>query len=198
VTRNSKGPRLTIEKLGDDALDVRELHRSGVLQDSWVTYRPSLRWPCVTKITAARYVILLELRMRSTPQHIRVSWTRCHFGGTRPWMHCPFCKRRVAKLFMGLGGYYCRPCVGNPIYASQTKSAQSRRHYRACKLRLRLGGDASPAKPFPERPRGMHRKTFARLRRKSEELEADISPRLRAKSPDYANLVYYLPSGISK
>ena len=37
----------------------------------------------------------------------------------------------------------------------------------------------------------MHRRTYARLRYRAEQLEAQISPRLRAKAPDYPNLVYY-------
>jgi len=28
-----------------------------------------------------------------------------HLGGERPWMHCPHCQTRVAKLYSGLGGY---------------------------------------------------------------------------------------------
>jgi hypothetical protein len=103
----------------------------------------------------------------------------------------PFCQRRVAKLFNGFAGYCCRVCVGNPPYASQTKSAQSRRHFEACKLRLRLGGNASLDAPFPERPKGMHRRTYARLKHRAEQLEAQISSLLRAKAPDYPNLVYY-------
>ena len=41
VTRN----RLTVEELAKDTLDVRELHRAGLLTDDWITLRPSLRWP---------------------------------------------------------------------------------------------------------------------------------------------------------
>jgi hypothetical protein len=140
-----------------------------------------LSWPGIVKIRAARYLILLELRNQLAPQQIRVSWTRCHFGGLRPWLHC-LCGRRVARLFKGLGGYYCRQCFDNPPYASQSKSTQSRLHFEACKLRLRLGGIASLTAPFPERPRGMHRRTYARLRRRAEQLEARISPRLTAKA----------------
>jgi hypothetical protein len=183
----------TVEKLADDCLDVRELQRTGIFRDGWVTLRPLLRWPGIVKMRAARFVIQLELCNQVTPQQIRVSWTRCHFGGMRPWLHC-LCERRVARLFKGMGGYYCRPCIGNPIYASQAKSTQSRRHFEACKLRLRLGGIASLAAPFPERPRGMHRKTYARLRHRAEKLEAGLSARLRAKPADYPNLIYYLPS----
>jgi hypothetical protein len=32
----------------------------------------------------------------------------CHFGGFRPWLHCPHCERRVARLFKGFAGYFCR------------------------------------------------------------------------------------------
>ncbi len=194
MTRNSRS-RLTVEKLGDDVLDVGEFHRAGVLKDDWVTLRPLLRWPGITKIRAARYLIQLELR---SPQNIRVSWTRCNFGGARPWLHCSYCNRRVGRLFRGMGGYFCRPCVGNPIYASQSKSTQGRRHFEACKLRLRLGGIASIGAPFPERPAGMHRQTYGRLRWRAEKLESGLSSRFKSKPADYPNLIYYLPPSISK
>lgn len=188
--------RLTVEKLADDWLDVRTLQHAGILRDTWSTWRP-LCWSGIVKIRAARYLILLELRNQLAPQQIRVSWTHCHFGGMRPWLHC-LCGRRAARLFKGLGGFYCRRCFDNPPYASQSKSTQGKLHFEACKLRLRLDGDASLTAPFPERPRGMHRKTYARLQRRAEQLEAKISGRLMAKPADYPNLVYYLPSSISK
>jgi len=183
---------LTVEKLGVDCIDVRELRSAGLLEGSWVTLRPLARWPDVVKMRAARYAILLEFENRVTPQRIPVSWTRCHYGGTRPWLHC-LCERRVAKLYKGMCGYYCRQCFDNPRYASQTKSTQGRLHFEACKIRLRLNGIASPTAPFPERPRGMHRKTYARLRRRAERLEARISRRVRARETDYPSLVYYFP-----
>jgi hypothetical protein len=191
--------RLTVEKLAADYdyIDVRTLHRRGMLSDSWVTFVPMLRWPSVIKIRAARYLVLVEFRDRVSPQQIRVSWTRCHFGGARPWLHCT-CGLRVARLFKGLGGYYCRQCFDNPRYACQAKSTQGRLHFEACKLRLLLGGIASLMTAFPERPRGMHRKTYARLRQRAEQLEARISRRVRATATDYPSLVYYLPPMISK
>ena len=157
-----RAPRTTLEKLGDDCLDIRTLHRAGVLRERRITWSP-LIWRDVAKISSDRYLIELELQKRSTPQQIRVEWTRCHLGGMRPWLLCPHCQRRVAKPFFGLAGHYCRACVGNPPYASQTKSAQSRLHFEACKLRLRLGGSPLLTEPFPARPHGMHRKTYARL-----------------------------------
>jgi len=199
VTRNGLPAKRTLEKMAADYdyIDVRTFHRRGMLTDSWVTLVPILRWPRVAKIRAARCLVLIEFRNGVEPQQIRVSWTPCHFGGARPWLHCP-CGRRVARLFKGLVGYYCRECFDNPRYASQTKSTQGRLHFEACKLRLRLGGIASLTAPFPDRPRGMHRKTYARLRRRAAKLEARISPRLTAKETDYPNLVYYRPNKICK
>jgi hypothetical protein len=191
VTRNTRRERLTVEKLAVDCLDVRQLHRTGIFGDGWVMLQPWFRWPGIVQIRATRYLIQLELKNQVVPQQIRVSWTRCHYGGARPWLHC-LCGRRVAKLFKGLGGYYCRQCFDNPRYASQTKSTQGRLHFEACKLRLRLGGIASLTEPFPERPRGMHRKTYERLRRRVERLEARISGRVRGKPAEYRSLIYYL------
>jgi hypothetical protein len=77
VTRNKRRDRITVEKLGDDCLDARELQRAGVFRDTWVTVQPSLRWPGIVQMRAARYLILLELLNQVGAQKIRVSWTRC-------------------------------------------------------------------------------------------------------------------------
>jgi hypothetical protein len=198
VTRNWRRPRFTVESLGDDYIDAREIQRANVFKDYWVNLPMiSLRCPGIDRMRVARYVIQLELRNQVVPQQIPVTWTLCHFGGARPWLHCP-CRRRVARLFKGLGGYYCRQCFDNPRYASQAKSTQGRLHFEACKLRLRLGGVASTAAPFPDRPRGMHRRTYARLLHRAEKLESGLSARLKSKPTDYPNLIYYDRSSISK
>ena len=111
VTRNQPD-RLTIEKLAHDCLDVRALRRKGFFDDGWVTIGPSLKWPRIARLRIARYLILLDIRGRSDLQRIRVSWTNVHLGGNRPWMHCPYCETRAARLYAGLGGYFCRACVG--------------------------------------------------------------------------------------
>ena len=63
-----------------------------------------MRWPGITTMRVARFRIVIELRDQSAPQGIRVSWTRCNYGGVRPRLHCPHCQRRVARLFKGFGG----------------------------------------------------------------------------------------------
>jgi hypothetical protein len=193
VTRNKRHKRLTVERLAVDCLDVRELQRANIFRDHWVTYTVNfLRWPKISKMRVARYLIILELYDRTVPQNIRVSWTACRFGGARPWFHCPYCDRRVAILYWNFAAYFCRHCAGKPLYASQTKSAAGRRHFALCKLRLQLGGNAKPGTDLPNRPPRMHRRTYRRLRARIEALERALAPRLRSKSPDYQNLVYYL------
>jgi hypothetical protein len=122
----------------------------------------------------ARYRIRLEIHNQSVPQSIQVSWTRCHFGGARPWLHCPFCQRRVERLFRGLAGYCCRACCGNPIYESQRRSEKARAYLQAYRLRQRLGGSRPVVDAIPPRPYGMKRKTYERLCARVERLEKPL------------------------
>jgi hypothetical protein len=90
-----------------------------------------------------------------------------------------------------MGGYFCRACLGNPVYACQAKSTHSRQHFEACKLRLKLGGEASPLASLPDRPRGMHRKTYNRICARIHGLESQLPRRVRHKSADYTNLLFH-------
>jgi hypothetical protein len=191
VTSNRRTDQLTIEKLTHDCLDVRFLRRQGFFGDGWVTVGATLKWPRIAQMRIARYLLILDLRGQTVPQNVRVSWTKVRLGGERPWMHCPHCQTRVARLYAGLGGYFCRSCIGSPPYATQRLSTQGRAQYRACKLRLLLDGEAQLLKPFPERPRRMHQRTYDRLRREGITLEAGLSKRMRSRFPDYASLVAY-------
>jgi hypothetical protein len=192
MSRMRDTTRPTVERLSSDSLDVRELKKFGLLGDQRMILQ-GLRWPALSRIVGSRYWLELEFGRPESMQRVRVSWTRCHLGGWRPWMHCPHCEKRVAKLLKGMGGYYCRACIGNPLYACQTKSSHGRRHFGICKIRLQLNGYASLLEPFPERPRGMHRKRYARMKARALALEMDLPPKHRGKTVDYRNLVYYLP-----
>jgi hypothetical protein len=192
MTRNGEHHRLTVEELATDCIDVTDLNQAGALDGEWVTFRAGIRWPTIREIRAARYLVQIELHNQTVAQQVRISWTQCHLGGWRPWMHCPYCEKRVAMLLKGMGGFFCRACVGNPLYASQTKSTHGRRHFEICKIRLMLNGNASLLEAFPERPRGMHRRTYDRLKARAQDLEMDLPQKLRAKAVDYKNLIHYL------
>jgi hypothetical protein len=49
---------------------------------------------------------------------------------------------------------------------------------RSRNIRARLGGGPNLFDPFPEKPRGMHRRTYFRLRVQGEEADAIVFKRL--------------------
>jgi hypothetical protein len=130
--------------------------------------------------TAADALILTSegsTERKSIEQRVPVTWTRCHLGGVRPWFRCSAsvggrpCGRRVAKLYLRDAPVFAyRHCCGL-AYASQQEVPRHRAISRAQKLRMRLGGSANLLKPFPERPRGMHRTTYYRLSAKAMEAQ---------------------------
>jgi len=162
---------ITVEKLAVDCLDVRELHRRGYLLRRCVPRWPEFMGPKIERIRMDRYSIHIEFCNHFTPQQIRITWTPCNFGGSRPWMHCPHCHHRVTRLFKGLSGYYCRECVGAPPYESQLRNDMARVYLRAYRLRERIGGGRPAIDPIRERPYRMWRKTYQRIVTEVERLE---------------------------
>lgn len=94
-----------------------------------------------------------------------------HFGGVRWWFKCPnrSCNRRVGKLYLAPGVKYfvCRHCL-DLRYTSQREHIDERMICKAQNIRRKLGGSANLVEPFPEKPKGMHWRTYYLLRRKSE------------------------------
>jgi hypothetical protein len=170
-------------------VDVRYLHREGLLTPGyWFT----LRWSQAGRESGSiRCAVLgnekperaiLTYRHGSGPggeweevrEPVPLSWTACNFGGERPWFTCPGagCGRRVALLY-GPGRYFlCRHCY-DLTYESQRESEMHRALRRAQTIRERLGGSANMRKPFPEKPKGMHWKTYERLRWEYHEAERE-------------------------
>jgi hypothetical protein len=54
---------------------------------------------------------------------------------------------------------------------------------RAQKIKMRLGGSDDPLEPFPQRPRGMHRRTYRRLREQAHAADADADGLLAESIP---------------
>lgn len=107
---------------------------------------------------------------RSVNEHVWLVKQGQPYGGFRKFFLCPRCHRRCMVLY---GGAYfrCRKCYGL-AYASQNEDAADRTRRTAEKIRVRLGGTADLDEPFPEKPKGMHWKTYQRLRERGERLEA--------------------------
>ena len=94
---------------------------------------------------------------------VSYDFTRCNDGGERRWFVCPAqgCGRRVAILYLG-GIFVCRHCL-DLSYESQREQPYGRALRRAQAIRMKLGGSGSMADEFPEKPKGMHWRTYSRL-----------------------------------
>jgi hypothetical protein len=98
---------------------------------------------------------------------LSVSWTDCHYGGQRPWFLCPCCSTRVGKLYQRTlrGTLACRRCQ-QLTYVSCQVCEREQLNLENVKLRQKLGArddDLSGLAPFPERPKGMHQRTYDRI-----------------------------------
>ena len=107
----------------------------------------------------------------SVEQTIHFDRTHCHYGGHRYWFLCPRCYRRVAVLY-GAGKYfYCRHCY-KLTYTSQQERFGDRAMRKARKIRRRLNPDNTVFDLFPFKPKGMHWRTYERLRLEAMRAEA--------------------------
>jgi len=125
----------------------------------------------------------LKLSLTTQAQQVRVkflgknyelplTWTDCHYGGQRPWFLCPCCNARVGKLHQrSLGGTLaCRRCQ-QLTYVSCQVGEREQLNLENIKLRRKLGAsgdDISGFALFPERPKGMHQRTYQRICRQLE------------------------------
>jgi hypothetical protein len=155
------------------ALDVRALHRGGVLVVGWSGKWHWLRNGEIHASIGVTVESLIRLRLsyqatawgqvEAKNYPVPVVWTPCHLGGCRPWFSCPCCGRRVAKLYGG-AVFACRHCW-RLNYASQQASKRDRAADRSWNLRRLLGCDEGflfiPAECI-RKPRGMHWRTFNR------------------------------------
>jgi hypothetical protein len=192
--RPSGGGREVVEACR--SLDVDRLQRAGCLRPgwsgSWLWTRngEQVAW---IGLRAEAGLLRLMYRVRvaggewqevdETVHTVRVP---CRLGGSRPYFVCPgvvngvACGRRVARLF-GAGRYFlCRHCH-RLAHASQREGELDRTLRRANKVRRRLGGEAGMAARFPDRPRGMWRRTYERLRRTVFEAEMAAEDAIEAR-----------------
>jgi len=155
--------------------DISSLHKAGAFDGDVV------RFPFMG-LTCQKYLIRYRhhnwpKEMRS--QLIRVEWTRCNFGGRRPWFLCTYCGKRVGKLYQIMGGLACRTCA-NLGYVSQCMGKTHRRQIKAERMRRLMGDEGRPAvDALPERLSRKHRKTHQNNCAELYAIEAGINPKYR-------------------
>lgn len=164
------------------SIDVRRWQRDGLLNPGqWFGWNWSRDGETVASIRVEVEAgsVVLKYRHRRNGEEwqgveypVRIAQTSCRYGGTRSWFICPAagCGRRVAILYMGGRHFACRHCY-RLAYESQREVDYDRKLRKAQKIRRKLGGSESTFDPFPEKPKGMHWRTYERLSAEAEDSE---------------------------
>jgi hypothetical protein len=168
--------KITVESCR--SLDVLDWHRRDYIRSprrfSWAWTRDGKRVASIN-VETKRHCVTLKYRSHryggdwsDVEQRFPVVWTPCRFGGDRPWFLCSvyangtYCGRQVTKLYNACRLFACRHC-SRLAYASQQESAHERGLLKAQKIRIRLGGSDNMLDDFPQKPKGMHWRTYEHL-----------------------------------
>jgi hypothetical protein len=156
------------------ALDIRRLQCDGLLTPGQVFSWNWLRnGETVASISIRSEVdrVILDYRSRSYDGEWQVKkypvyldWAPCNLGGRRAWFRCPMqgCGKRVAILYGG-SIFACRHCH-KLVYECQRETEDDRACRRADTIRRRLGWEPGILNGTGWKPKGMHWRTFERLR----------------------------------
>jgi len=183
------GSKDTVERC--HSIDVRQYHREGWLvngrqfKTTW-SNRQGAEEGSIGISVGDNHIRLLyrsqgrgEEQWHDVDELVNLTWTRCYYGGQRPWFQCPGvvngipCRRRVAKLYSGGRYYFCRHCY-DLTYESQRESEAIRLISKTQKIRMRLGGTANLSERFPVKPKHMHWNTYDRLRMEARRAETGL------------------------
>ena len=165
----------------EHGLDIRQIHKRGLLRKGR-RFPWEWRWDGELLARVQVYVVnedRVEVRYGWRTENglsqevftaVQLKWTECNFGGDRAWFRCPGCRRRVAILYVRSRGLKCRRCL-DLTYASQAEGHRDRLMRRIRQLRDKVGREDNLLAPFPPRPKGMHARTYERLRREDSRLQ---------------------------
>jgi hypothetical protein len=187
MARLTYGKKATVESCR--SIDVLDWNQQGYFKSPhsfpviWAkdgTPTASIRVETERHSVTLRYSVSFPgLESSGVVQSVPVVWTACRFGGERPWFLCPGssngvpCGRKVTKLYGAGHLFACRHCY-RLSYTSQQESMCQRGAWKSHKIRMRLGGQPSVFDDFPDRPKGMHWRTYLRLRDRAKTAESGI------------------------
>lgn len=152
--RTSRDGKLSTSELPEARLTYRRLDRLEPTAGPYIRIEGN-DWATVVFGTM-QWPVLLE-------------WTPVNLGGTRRWLICSKCSSRRQALYVKGNTLACRGCL-KLRFDSQHENNRSRMIRRLAKLRAKLGWQPGPLSPFGSKPKGMHRQTYANLRRQVDTL----------------------------
>jgi hypothetical protein len=152
--------------------DIRLCNRALIVEEHKPKWRPQ---DCGDVCDVGPSTLRLELSYRirtkwedewqNIQEPVPILWKPCRFGGRRPFFLCPgvvngvHCGRQVVNLYCAGKYFLCRHCY-RLTYTSRQERAYDRVLRRVDKLRMSLGSDPGIASDFPEKPKGMHWRTY--------------------------------------
>ena len=151
--------------------DIRKIARKGLLMPGngfgWQWLVNDSPVASISIRVEFQQSMVLSYRMKSTgkvvEQRVQTQTSSCHLGGQRHWFTCPRCEKRVAVLYAPGRIFACRTC-GGLGYATQKEGAGDRATSRADKLRKRLDWTPGILSGDGGKPKGMHWKTYWRIK----------------------------------
>ena len=152
-------------------LDIRYLKKQGMLRGgnfslSWNRNGTPAGNVNIRVVADASMTVIYKWRRNSSEewqpkeQAVSLAHTACAYGGSRPWFVCPYCYRRVAVVVVDGAHVACRHCL-KLTYASCNEDMIGRTWRKRDKYKAKLGGDD---KGLYLKPKGMHQRTWERLR----------------------------------
>lgn len=156
------------------ALDIRRLKHAGLLKpgisSGWYWSRNGVETASIRIHTEIDQIVLSYKTKNRFGEwepkeySVYLQQTPCNLGSHRVWFKCPGngCGRRVAILYGG-SIFACRHCH-NLAYESQREKYDDRAMRRADSIRKKLGWTAGIANLAGGKPKGMHWKTYERLK----------------------------------
>ena len=120
--------------------------------------------------------LVYDITVRATGERIAKNYivplltTKQPAGGVRFWFWCERGRAMASVLYLmpGSSVFASRAAFGRVSYRSQRISDRDRLLEKAQRIRMDLGGSPAVFDAFPERPPGMHRSRYERLRAKGE------------------------------
>ena len=140
-----------------------ECHRSGTITWSRGGHKTgSIGYRLSPDRMVLHYTVLMKGERQPIEETFVMRPTEQPFGGRRLWIECKGCGRRCRVLY-GAAYFRCRQCY-RLTYESQYERIYAPGVTRAMRVRQKLKGEPGLAYPFPDRPKGMHWRTWLRLR----------------------------------
>ena len=142
------------------SLDIRKIDKARFIDTGWIDYYVWNDGESVRlRIENSRMTLV------DRGQVIYLDKTKCNYGGFRYWFNCPGCNRRSAILYEKQQEFLCRICHKLP-YKSQMEGKIDTLIRRTKKIRKRLGDYDDLSEVITCKPKGMHWKTFQKLKKK--------------------------------